>query len=293
MSYLSFLRIQCSMGNDENKVIKYVIFGKREQLTQFPDTRPAVILTGDNEKTEFRPVYLFWDKTDETMVRLCEQSIQASDAGFARIFGKVLSAMAIRHIQSKYKEVFLSNPETLFLSEKAEKEIPPVLWREMPAPREELFLGFGKKEALNILTMAERKTTILFAPGRECRYDEVWEWLLEAESAAGTAINQLFLLGYPEQKENVEDVLERFYNETGIAGSFYPETECRRITAMIDGDVLLLDCLGLPFRQLGRPTYYIDGTGVRTEKEMHRIQRVCKACQSLRNHLDRAFLSAL
>ena len=80
MSYLSFLRIQCSMGNEENIIVKYVMFGKREQLTQFPGTNPVVILTGENTKTEFRPVYLFWDKTDETMVHILPFARDVLDA---------------------------------------------------------------------------------------------------------------------------------------------------------------------------------------------------------------------
>lgn len=293
MSYLSFLRIQCSMGNEENKIIKYVMFGKREQLTQFPGTKPAVILTDDGDKTEFRPVYLFWDKTDETLVRFYEERANASDKGWSRLFGKTLSAVAVRHIQNKYKEVFLSNPETLFLSEKAEREIPQGFWKERPEQREALFSAFGKREALRMLKRAEKETTVLFAPDRDCRYEDALEWLRKAETAAGTRMSNLYLLGLKECRERGEDILEQFYAETGIAGSFYTDTECKRIIAMTEGEVLLLDCLGLSIRQLGRPTYYIDGSGVRTEKEMRRIQGVCKACQSLRMYLDRAFLSAL
>ncbi len=281
------------MGSEEKRIVKYVMFGKRENLTQFPETSPAEILTGADETTEFRPVYLFWDKTDEVMVRFYEQWRNSEKTGLASVFGRTLSVVAKRHIQNKYKEVFLSNPETLFLSERAKEEIPRGFWREEPVTQEELFAGFGREAAVDILKQTTRSITVFFVLGRECRYDEVWEWLLEAETAAGPDMTNLFLLGEPQQQEYGEDILERFYTETGLAGSFYEASECRRIIAMTTGDVLLLDCLGLPLGQLGRPAYYIDGTGVRTGKEMRRLTGVCKACHSLRNHLDRAFLSAL
>lgn len=283
------------MGNVENKIIKYVMFGKKEELLQFPGTDPAVILTGDDDKTEFRPVYLFWDKTDETMVRILERQNSFADTGHGRrrFPGKLLETVAVKYIQNKYKEVFLSNPETLFLSESAEVEIPPILWKEKPVPKEEWFLGCGKREALRMLAQTKQDITVLYAPEPSWTDDEAWEWMLLAEKAAGTRLTNLCMFGDLEQKERGEDVLDRFYMETGIAGSFYADTDCRRVIAMTEGEVLLFDCLGLSLCLIGRPTFYIDGAGVRTEKEMRRIRSICKGCQSLRMQLDRAFLGAL
>lgn len=293
MSYLSFLRIQCSMSNEENIIVKYVMFGKREQLTQFPGTNPAVVLTGNHEKTEFRPVYLFWDKTDETMVRILEHRGTGADTGRIRFPGKILETVAVKYIQNKYKEVFLSSPETLFLSESAQTKILPVLWKETPVPREEWSLEFGKREALRILSQATRGITVLYVTEPDWVADEVEEWMQLAEKAAGANLENLCMFGEKEQKDRGEEVLEQFYVETGIAGGFYAETECRRMGAMMKGDVLLLDCRGLPLAMVGRPTYYIDAAGVRTEREMRRMKGVCKGCQSLRMQLDRAFLGAL
>lgn len=293
MSYLSFLRIQCSMGNEENRIVKYVMFGKREQLTQFPGTNPVVILTGENTKTEFRPVYLFWDKTDETMVHILEKQKRAADTGRIRFPGRVMETVAVKYIQNKYKEVFLSSPETLFLSESAQTKIFPVFWKETPVPREEWFLEFGKKEALRILSQVKRRITILYVAEPDWIAEEMQEWMQLAEKAAGAQLENLCIFGEPEQKDRGEDVLDRFYVETGIAGSFYAETECRRVAAMTEGEVLLLDCRGLSLCMVGRPTYYIDAAGVRTEREMRRMKGVCKGCQSLRMQLDRAFLGAL
>ncbi len=293
MSYLSFLRIQYSMSNEEKLIIKYVMFGKREQLTQFPGTNPVVILTGDNKKTEFRPVYLFWDKTDETMVHILEKQKNAMDTGRICFSGKVLETVAVKYIQNKYKEVFLSSPETLFLSESAQTKILPVLWKETPVPREEWFLGFGKREALRILSQAKREITVLYVTEPDWTADEVQEWMQLAEEAAGPRLVNLCMFGEAEQKDRGEEVLDRFYVETGIAGSFYAKTECRRVAAMTKGDVLVLDCRGLSLCMVGRPTYYIDAAGVRTEREMRRMKGVCKGCQSLRMQLDRAFLGAL
>lgn len=293
MSYRSFLRIQYSMGNEENTIIKYVMFGKREQLTQFPGTSPAVVLTGDGHKTEFRPLYLFWDKTDETMVHLLEKQENVKDTGRKRFRRKIAEKVAVKFIQNKYKEVFLSSPETLFLSESAQTKIPPVFWKSRVLPREEWFLGFGKKEALRMLAQAKGKITVFYAPEKEWNTEEVWDWLQAAEKAGGTRLENLCIFGDAEQKDRGEDLLDRFYVQTGIAGSFYAETECRRVEAMTDGEVLLIDCRGMALRSVGRPDYYIDAAGVRTEKEMRRIRGVCKACQSLRMQLDRVFLGAL
>lgn len=293
MSYLSFLRIQYSMGNEENIIIKYVMFGKREQLTQFPGTNPAVVLTGEDEKTEFRPVYLFWDKTDETMVRILEHQSASADSVRIRFPGKVLEMVAVKYIQNKYKEVFLSSPETLFLSESAQTKILPVLWKETPVPREEWFLGFGKREALRILSKVTREISILYVAEPDWSAKQLRQWMQAAEQAAGAHLGNFCMFGEEEQKDRGEEVLEQFYLETGIAGSFYAEPECRRVAAMTKGDVLLIDCLGLSLAMVGRPTYYIDAAGVRTEREMRRMKGVCKGCQSLRMQLDRAFLSAL
>ena len=293
MSYLSYLRIQCSMGNDESNIINYVIFGKREELTQFPGTDQVEILTGENEKIQFRPIYLFWDKTDEMLVRFYEQWEAGEKTGLQSVFWKGLSVLGKSHIRSKYREVFLTNPETLFLSHRAENEIPDSFWRERPRLQKEWFQGFGKEKARNLLGKLQCEVTVFLVLDEECNYEEVQTWLLLAEGAAKVNMKNLFLFGGQEQKENGEEVLEQFYMETGLAGSFYPVSDCKKIISQTQGDVLLLDCLGLSVSEVGRPTYYIDGAGVRTEKEIRRLAGVCKACHSLRNHLDRAFLSAL
>ena len=293
MSYLSSLRIQCSMGNDESKIINYVIFGKREELTQFPETKPVTVLTGEEERTQFRPIYLFWDKTDETLVQFYEQWRAAGKTGWTASFGNGLCALAQRHIRNKYKEVFLCDPETLFLSERAEKEIPIDFWIEKPPIHRAIFGAYGKETARKILGNASGKMTLFLVLNEECYYEEEQTWLFQAEREAKETLRDLFLIGGKEQKEKCEEILELFYMETGLAGSFYPLAEYKRILSETEGDVLLLDCLGLSVSEIGRPTFYIDGAGVRTEKEIRRLAGVFKACHGLRNHLDRAFLSAL
>jgi hypothetical protein len=281
------------MGNEENTIIQYVMFGKREQLVQFPGTRPALVLTGENHKTEFRPLYLFWDKADESIIRLLERQSGAERRRRGRFGKKMLETMAVKYMQSKYKEVFLTSPETLFLSESAQRNIPAILWKESVLPREEWFLGFGKKEALRLLSQEKQKITVFYVPEEDWNTEELWEWLQAAEKAGGILLENLCIFGRPEQEDKGEELLERFYVETGIAGSFYNHSECRRIAAMTKGEVLLLDCLGLELGTVGHPDYYIDAAGVRTEKEMRRLKSVCKGCQSLRMQLDRAFLGAL
>lgn len=288
MSYLSFLRIQCSMGNEDRKIIKYVMFGDRENMTQFPKTDVVKIDMGLHETTEFRPVFLFWDKTDELLVRFYEKwSISGK-----RIL-RNLSVAVKRHMQNKYKEVFLCHPETLFLSERADKEIPLDFWREIPGRQKILSESFAGATLLDILGQSEREVTVFLILGGESNYEKVSEWLSEADRIAGPKMTDLFLFGDSEQKEDAEALLENFYEETGLAGSFCAVSECRRTGASIRGEVLIVDGRGLLAEQVGRPTYYIDGAGVRTRKEMKKLAGVCKGCYSLRKHLDRAFLSAL
>ena len=293
MSYLSFLRIQCSMGNEEDKIIHYIIFGKREELTQFPSADREVCLTGEDGTVKVRPIYLFWDKTDELFVSLYEKNRFAETLRFASAFKRGLSVMATKHIRNKYKEVFLSNAETLFLSERAQKEIPPEWWSAYPETQYRMQRSYACEKALQLLAKAEHGLAVFLVLEEECCYEQLQLWLCRLEGCAGANIKSLFLFGLPEQKESGEDVLETFYTETGLAGSFYTVAECKRILAATKDEVLLLDCRGLPVEEIGRPTFYIDGSGVRTEKEIRRFSGICKACDSLRNHLDRAFLSAL
>lgn len=293
MSYLSFLHIQCNMGNEEKKIYTYVIFGKREQLEQFPQIGPVEIHVGFDEVAEFRPVFLFWDRTDEILVGFYGKWAKSEKRGIGPAFGKAISALIKNHIQNKYKEVFLSHPETLFLSENAECEIIPDFWEERPDKKQHLYDGAGKMRAYHVLAQSKEPVSLFIIPGEDCRYDVLLDWIIAAEKAAGLNIADLFLFGTAEQKDNCEEILESFYEKTGLAGSFLPVSECRKMVAYAKDEVLLLDGVGLSIGQIGRPVYYIDAAGVRTGKEMKRFSGVCKVCYSLRNHLDRAFLSAL
>lgn len=293
MSYLSFLHIQCSMGYDETEIIKYVIFGEREELAHLPPCEPSIVVPGIQVRTELRPLYLFWDKTDERVVRLYESFDKKERGRCGSALGKAVSSIAVKYMQNKYKEVFLSQPETLFLSEKAQKEIPGEFWQTLPNPQIALHHRFGEREVLGILASAKRKLSLLIILPQECVYDELETWLLRVEELAGVYLGELFLLGMICQKERGEDVLDAFYEQTGLAGSFYPLSEYRKLMSMVGNRSILLDYAGLPVKELGRPVFYVDGAGVRTRKELQRMGGVCEACRSLRNHLDRAFLSAL
>lgn len=288
MSYLSFLRIQCSMGKGERNIIKYVMFGDRESMTQFPKAAAVEIDMESCEIAEFRPVFMFWDKTDEIMVRFYRQWAISGKKTLRR-----LSRAVKQHMQSKYKEVFLVCPETLLLSEQAEREIPHEFWEEIPRMQKSLLEPFARGTSLKILGGAEREVTVFLALDEECNYESLAEWLSKADHMAGLKMKDLFLLGDSGQKEKAEELLENFYEETGLAGSFCAVSECRRMVMSVGGEVLLVDERGLMTEQVGRPAYYIDGAGVRTRKEMKRLAGVCKGCYSLRMHLDRAFLSAL
>lgn len=293
MSYLFFLHIQCNMDDDKKRIYTYVIFGKREDFVQFPQTAAVKISLEGGQTAEFRPVFLFWDKTDEILITFYKRWRKSEKSGLRAAFGKAVAAAVKKHIQNKYKEVFLHSPETLFLSESAEKEILPDFWQEKPRMQTELYEEFGKRMAREVLLQSEETLSLFWVLGEDGGYDGLLEWLIDAEKAAGANMSDVFLFGTAAQKEKGEELLESFYEETGLAGSFCPVSECRKVAAQIKGKVQVVDCLGLATDKLGRPAYYIDGSGVRTGKEMKRLSGVCKTCYSLRNHLDRAFLSAL
>lgn len=286
MSYRFFLRIQCSMGNEEKEIINYIIFGKREELTQFPVSDRSVTLCGEERIIEIRPVYLFWDKTDEIFLQISEKCS-------AKMVGSVIARAARKHIQNKYKEVFLNNTETLFLSEKAQREIPVWLHQQRTDVSRSIHLFYAEAKAKTVLAESETEKELFLVLDEDVKYEQLRNWLLETETAAGSRMANLFLFGLQEQKENGELILEEFYEQTGMAGSFYPTEELKRILSETENEVVLLDGRGLSVGMIGRPSFYMDGAGVRTEKEMRRLSGVCKACYGLRNHLDRAFLSAL
>ncbi len=295
MSYLSFLHIQCSMGYDETEIINYVIFGERAQLEHFPGGKPEVILDDETGKVRIRPLYFFWDKADEKLLRLYEgcQKREEQYSGKLSAVMRLASAMILRYIQNKYREVFLSYPETLFLSEKAEAEIPQALWKRMPDRHENLHLLFGERSALEVLGGCEREMTLFLMIPPECRYERLLSWLLEAEQKAGVYLADLFVFGELQQKEGTEEMLDEFYEETGLAGSYYMISECKKMLAPVSRDSLFLDWRGLTLQEVGRPSFYVDGAGIRTGREIHKLKGVCDECRSLRNQLDRAFLSAL
>ncbi len=295
MSYLFFLHIQCSMGQRENEIVYYVIFGKREELEQLPVCDPVYVLEDEEESVELRPIYFFWDRSDEKLVHLyerCEKERERA-GGLKSYLLHSVSDFILNHMRNKYKEVFLSNPEALFLSEKAEKEMHPQLWKRPPAKQDRLHQIYGARQALEILEAHPKKIALFLALSKECRYERISQWLLEAERVGGEGMSDLFLFGEAHQKESSEEVLEIFYEETGLAGSFYPIHEYKKMLMSVSEETLLLDFYGMSMKEIGKPTFYIDGAGVRTRRENQRLKGVCNACKSLRNQLDRAFLSAL
>ena len=298
MSYLSFFLIQYSMGYDDTEIINYVIFGKREELEHFPCGEPFVILSEGEERVKIRPLYLFWDHVDEQLLQL----LRDRDLAHMRkgLFAKVKNLlesrrrnMVVHHVQNKYKEVFLSNPETLFLSESAREQIPEQLFGKMPGGAERLHRMFAREEALSLCQSCPGELAFFFVLPEEFSAEDLRQWLLDVEGAADVRMSDLFLFGSERQKEQGEEVLEEFYERTGLAGSFYGREDCKKMLSIVSGSSLFVDCFGLPVTEIGRPTFYIDGSGVRTAREIRRLGGVCKGCKSLRNHLDRAFLCAL
>jgi len=283
MSYLCCSGIQYSMGNE---IVHYVMFGEREEMERLPGGMPVVRLKGD-EELELRPLYLFWDKTDERVLDMCE-SKKLSEGNFLM---KKMRAALVHYIQVKYKEVFLSSPETLFLSEKAKKAIPEML---LPQRGEYLRLHqlFARQEMCRICRENREGLAAFWVLPEEMPMDFLKEWLEKMESE-GEGLSDLILFGDSWQKESGEEVLEEYYEETGLAGSFCMREDCKRMMSLNSSRILLIDCFGMSMQEIGRPSFYIDGAGVRTDREIHRLKGVCGDCQSLRNHLDRAFLSGV
>jgi hypothetical protein len=119
----------------------------------------------------------------------------------------------------------------------------------------------------------------------------------------------LILMGEEGCREECEGLLDDFYEMTGIAGSFYEEEKldsllCRKAgesgthsRAVPSQKIVLFDAKGLPasaIRGTQRGTcYYMDAAGVRTRREIRRMESLGYTCKSLRNELDRAILSTL
>ena len=298
MSYLSFLHIQYSMGYDDAELINYVIFGKREELQQLPCGEPFVILEEDGKRVKIRPLYLFWDHVDEQMLPfLRDKDATCVSGGLLGKLRKILrdkrKVIAMYHIQNKYREVFLSDPETLFLSETAREEIPEILFQANPGAGVRLDRMYARKEALSVCRSCPGDLSFFFVLPEEFTAEDLRQWLLDVETAADVRLVDLFLFGSERQKEYGEDVLEEFYERTGLAGSFCMRGDYKKMLSIVSHSSLLVDCFGMSLVEIGRPTFYVDGSGVRTAKEIRRLRGVFRGCKSLRNHLDRAFLCAL
>lgn len=130
----------------------------------------------------------------------------------------------------------------------------------------------------------------------------------------------MFFTDAEEEKEWIEDKMDDFLEETGVAGMCYlMETETAQMkpdrpgmrsepammTAAKEGRELgnryekaesyrvLLDFAGRPLRELWNIDIYIDAGGRKSGKEIRRLKGRRISAVSLRNYLDRAFYPTL
>jgi hypothetical protein len=156
--------------------------------------------------------------------------------------------------------------------------------------------------------IATQWTLLCVLPDRTEAAD-LYDWLLQMEEHDGAVLADLILMGEEDCREECERLLDDFYEMTGIAGSFYEEEKldsllCRKAgeigehsRAVPPQKIVLFDAKGLPVSAI-RGTqrgmcYYMDAAGVRTRREIRRMESLGYTCKSLRNELDRAILSTL
>lgn len=122
----------------------------------------------------------------------------------------------------------------------------------------------------------------------------------------------IFFTCVEEEKEWIEDKMDDFLEETGVAGMCYPmekgsgtwENPLRKKrvadSAQTFADAeeitpirILLDFADTPRKSLWDIDFYIDAGGRKSGKEIRRLKGRQISVRSLRNNLDRAFLSTL
>lgn len=292
---------------------------------------------------EIAPVYFQWDARDKKILKYVREEKEAYErcenqdgnpirAGkrIRKFLYKMFQKLAVVYFRRRYRGVFLENTETLFLSEKSEKEIPDFLWKSKPRETEELHWSYAKETFWEILGQADiRKTvntvdivhrttienatnigggevkrletaiTLAFALPEEASPAIFEEWLEEIweNQRVQSKIEDFILIGSSQQQEACEEILDFFYEQTGIAGSFYDGLKQykREMAERVYTDeqpkrkVLFLDCLGVPVKEIGRTAFYIDGTGLKTKGEIRKMVSAGIICKSLRKYLDSIF----
>lgn len=115
-------------------------------------------------------------------------------------------------------------------------------------------------------------------------------------------MKDLILYSFDEdEKEWLEDKLEYFLEETGVAGMCYQvsgdkwQNPLRKVSEQTETqeEIVLIDFAGRPLRELWGIDYYIDAAGKRSRKEIRKLKDRKTRVRALRNYLDRAFYTTL
>ena len=207
--------------------------------------------------------------------------------------------------------------ECVVLSDEMQQLLGKTLW--YPNMTEAFPKGLQKAFALESFAetirrrreSGKRTSLLVILPPEGITQEELEELLQEAQETE----NLVFYSFTEEEKEWLEDKLDDFLEETGVAGMCYLmekendrwENPLRRkgtseaVAASMDDKtdrktedyVLLLDFAGRPPRELWGIDCYIEGGGKMSRKEIRRLKGRRVAVVTLRNYLDRAFLSTL
>lgn len=295
-----------NIKKDHIMVIRYLIWQEQgKYLTKS-------VWIGDYE---ILPTCFRWDAWDVKILK-CIENIKVHNElprweSFLLFLGrKGIYKLAIAYLQKRYKGVFLENTETLFLSEKARKEIPDYLWNDRLQEMWELHWNYLKVTLEDILKRKSREgekrgapiTLVLALPQEgEMMYLEEWLETLWGKPWVQQAVADFMLVGSSQQQEKGEEILEYCYEETGIAGNFYDSMKSYRremeervyMGDSVKRKVLFLDCMAVSVKELGKMDVYIDGTGRKTKSEIRRAENAGIRCKSLYKYLDSTFSSKL
>lgn len=267
-------------------------------------------LTDDEGSVQIciHPLFLVWKGKDETYLHKISKWREQKQTGFLQV---VVCRLSRIYFGKRYREIFDCDTATLLLSEKAEKELPDFLWKPQSGQNRkqikwrELSRLYSARELERILLAQKTCLTLLVALPDD---DSVWEipaWLADTEEKSGAKLCDLVIFGTAEQREMCEEMLDDFYEKTGIAGSFYETVFYQTQTPLTwigeerqeSSVCVLYDAKGIPIQTLSKrgiwADYYMDAAGVRSRREIRRLESSGITCKSIRNDLDRAILSTL
>lgn len=189
------------------------------------------------------------------------------------------------------------------VSGRLQEKLPRRMWyanMEEDFPRS-LYEAYAMESLADIalpLQQSRRPTALLAI----LHPDGVTQELLEELLGYAGEMKDLILYSFDEdEKEWLEDKLEYFLEDTGVAGMCYQmsgdkwQNPLRKPLEQTKSqeEIVLIDFAGRPLRELWGIDYYIDAVGKRSRKEIRKLKDRKTRVRALRNYLDRAFYTTL